>query len=179
MTCHHPRAQGLSGSAEHIALLHNIITLNVEMQNPAVLINWSCCGDAGPLPLPPPGEQCIDKMIISVHNIHTDQPSSGKATKLIWIVFQISNYELNRHQTERSSRIQTVIDLKQTFHGHAISQYCYNQNQIHTFTNVQRMCKYIDKKIDVKVKKVVEGQYFHYSPAVDYVHVLGRPRAVW
>ena len=63
---------------------------------------------------PVPGEQCIDKMIISVHNIHTDQPSSGKATKLIWIVFQISNYELNiRHQTERSSHIQTVIDLQQ------------------------------------------------------------------
>ena len=29
-----------------------------------------------------------------------------------------------------------------------------------------------------KVKKVIEGQYFQYSPAVDYLHVLGRPRAV-
>ena len=120
LTCRHPRAQGLSGSAEHIAL-------DVEMWKRAVLINWSCCGDAGPLPLPLPGEQCIDKMIISVHNIHTDQPSSGKATKLIWIVFQISNYELNTgHQTKRSSHIQTVIDLQQTFPGHAISQFCYN-----------------------------------------------------
>ena len=40
MTCHHPRAQGLSGSAEHIAL-------DVEMWKQAVLINWSCCVDAG------------------------------------------------------------------------------------------------------------------------------------
>ena len=145
----------------------------------AVLINWSCCGDAGPLPLPPPGEQCIDKMIISVHNIHTDQPSSGKATKLIWIVFQISNYELNiRHQTERSSHIQTVIDLQQTFHGHAISQFCYKG--IHTFFNYLQMFKECAKYIDKKSmsKKVIEGQYFQYSPAVDYVHVLGRPRAV-
>ena len=80
-------------------------------------------------------------MIISVHNIHTDQPSSGKATKLIWIVFQISNYELNRHQTERSSRIRTVIDLQQTFHGHAISQFCYKCSKNVQSTLIKNQCQ--------------------------------------